>query len=49
MVLSELQGPGILMRESCNSGEVRMGPKTPVTERDFFRQPLREQINLKHR
>lgn len=25
-----------------------MGPKTPVTERDFFRQPLREQINLKH-
>jgi IS5 family transposase len=28
--------------------EVQMGPKTPVTERDFFRQPLREQINLKH-
>ncbi|MDH6147589.1 hypothetical protein OKW46_001511 [Paraburkholderia sp. WSM4179] len=25
-----------------------MGPKTPVTEQDFFRQPLREQINLKH-
>jgi IS5 family transposase len=25
-----------------------MGPKTPVTEKDFFRQPLREQINLKH-
>ncbi|TCK96525.1 IS5 family transposase [Paraburkholderia sp. BL9I2N2] len=25
-----------------------MGPKPPVTERDFFRQPLREQINLKH-
>jgi len=25
-----------------------MGPKTPVTERDFFRQRLREQINLKH-
>jgi IS5 family transposase len=25
-----------------------MGPKTPVAERDFFRQPLREQINLKH-
>jgi transposase, IS5 family len=25
-----------------------MGPKTPVTEGDFFRQPLREQINLKH-
>jgi IS5 family transposase len=25
-----------------------MGPKTPVTERDFFRQPLRKQINLKH-
>ena len=24
-----------------------MGPKTPVAERDFFRQPLREQINLK--
>ncbi|MGF6483050.1 hypothetical protein QFZ91_005277 [Paraburkholderia sp. JPY419] len=21
-----------------------MGPKTPVTEGDFFRQPLREQI-----
>jgi hypothetical protein len=28
--------------------EVRMGPKTPVTEGDFFQQPLREQINLKH-
>jgi hypothetical protein len=25
-----------------------MGPKTPVTEGEFFRQPLREQINLKH-
>jgi IS5 family transposase len=25
-----------------------MGPKTPVTEKDFFRHPLREQINLKH-
>ncbi len=25
-----------------------MGPKTSVTEGDFFRQPLREQINLKH-
>ncbi len=25
-----------------------MGPKAPVTEEDFFRQPLREQINLKH-
>ncbi|KVN07129.1 MULTISPECIES: IS5 family transposase [unclassified Burkholderia] len=25
-----------------------MGPKTPVTEGDFFRQPLCEQINLKH-
>jgi transposase, IS5 family len=25
-----------------------MGPKTPVTEGDFFLQPLREQINLKH-
>jgi transposase, IS5 family len=25
-----------------------MGPKTPVTEGDFFRHPLREQINLKH-
>ncbi|TDN62261.1 transposase-like protein DUF772 [Paraburkholderia sp. BL10I2N1] len=25
-----------------------MGPKTPVKEGDFFRQPLREQINLKH-
>ena len=25
-----------------------MGPKTPVAEGDFFRQPLREQINLKH-
>ncbi|AXF05496.1 IS5 family transposase [Paraburkholderia hospita] len=25
-----------------------MGPKTPVTEGDFFRQPLREQINLRH-
>jgi len=25
-----------------------MGPKTPVTGGDFFRQPLREQINLKH-
>jgi IS5 family transposase len=25
-----------------------MGPKPRVTERDFFRQPLREQINLKH-
>ena len=24
-----------------------MGPKTPVPEGDFFRQPLREQINLK--
>jgi hypothetical protein len=22
-----------------------MGPKTPVTEGDFFPQPLREQIN----
>jgi IS5 family transposase len=28
--------------------EVQMGPKTPVSEGDFFRQPLREQINLKH-
>jgi IS5 family transposase len=26
-----------------------MGPKTPATEGDFFRQPLRELINLKHR
>ncbi|CAN7433703.1 IS5 family transposase [Caballeronia sp. LjRoot34] len=25
-----------------------MGPKARVTERDFFRQPLLEQINLKH-
>ena len=25
-----------------------MGPKTPVPEQDFFRHPLREQINLKH-
>ncbi|QCP55096.1 IS5 family transposase [Trinickia violacea] len=25
-----------------------MGPKTPVAEGDFFRQSLREQINLKH-
>ncbi|CBW73575.1 Transposase [Mycetohabitans rhizoxinica HKI 454] len=25
-----------------------MGPKTPVPEGDLFRQPLREQINLKH-
>ncbi|KAG0164977.1 hypothetical protein DFQ30_009111 [Apophysomyces sp. BC1015] len=25
-----------------------MGSKTPVTEGDLFRQPLREQINLKH-
>ncbi|MGF6606124.1 hypothetical protein OKW45_001024 [Paraburkholderia sp. WSM4175] len=25
-----------------------MGPKTPMNEGDFFRQPLREQINLKH-
>lgn len=25
-----------------------MGPKTPVPQGDFFRQPLREQINLKH-
>jgi hypothetical protein len=25
-----------------------MGPKTSVTEGDFFRQSLREQINLKH-
>ncbi len=25
-----------------------MGPKTPETERDLFRHPLREQINLKH-
>jgi hypothetical protein len=24
-----------------------MGPKTPVTEGDFFRQSLREQINRK--
>jgi IS5 family transposase len=28
--------------------EVQMGPKTPVPEQDFFRHPLREQINLKH-
>lgn len=32
----------------ANFDEVRMGPKTPVTEGDFFRHPLREQINLKH-
>jgi IS5 family transposase len=32
----------------ANPDEVQMGPKTPVTEQDFFRQPLREQINLKH-
>ena len=25
-----------------------MSPKTPVPEGDLFRQPLREQINLKH-
>ncbi len=25
-----------------------MGSKTPMTEGDFFRQSLREQINLKH-
>ncbi|WP_197345909.1 transposase, partial [Ralstonia pseudosolanacearum] len=25
-----------------------MGPKAPVSEGDLFRQPLREQINLKH-
>ena len=25
-----------------------MGPKARVTEQDFFRQPLLEQINLKH-
>ncbi|KAF1035955.1 hypothetical protein BLA6993_02987 [Burkholderia lata] len=25
-----------------------MGPKTSVTEGEFFRQPLREQINLAH-
>ncbi|CAH0440575.1 hypothetical protein LMG9673_01367 [Ralstonia pseudosolanacearum] len=25
-----------------------MGPKAPVSEGDFFRQPLREQINLQH-
>ncbi|TAL98676.1 MAG: hypothetical protein EPN73_01770 [Paraburkholderia sp.] len=25
-----------------------MGPKTPVTDGDFFQQPLRDQINLKH-
>jgi transposase, IS5 family len=25
-----------------------MVPKMPVTEGDFSRQPLREQINLKH-
>ena len=25
-----------------------MGPKTPMPEQDFFRHPLREQINLKH-
>ncbi len=25
-----------------------MGPKARVTERDFFRQPLLEQIDLKH-
>lgn len=25
-----------------------MGPKTLVTEGDFLRQPLREQINVKH-
>ena len=25
-----------------------MGPKKVVPEEDFFRQPLREQINLKH-
>jgi IS5 family transposase len=25
-----------------------MGPKTSVTEGDFFRHPLREQINLKY-
>lgn len=25
-----------------------MGPTTPVTDGDFLRQPLREQITLKH-
>ena len=49
MRLWELQEPGILTRESCIFfDEVQMGPKTPVAEGDFFRQPLREQINLKH-
>lgn len=33
---------------SANSDEVWISPKTPVPEGDFLRQPLREQINLKH-
>jgi IS5 family transposase len=43
---------GIFMLETLQiltrSEWVRMGPKARVTERDFFRQPLLEQINLKH-
>jgi hypothetical protein len=43
-----LQEPGILMRGSCKFRRVRGGPKIPATGGDFFRQPLSEQINLKH-
>ncbi|MGF6372964.1 hypothetical protein OKW40_005780 [Paraburkholderia sp. RAU6.4a] len=31
----------------ANFDEVGIGPKTPVPEGDFFRQPLREQVKLK--
>ena len=30
------------------SNEAQVGPKTLVTEGDFFVQSLREQVNLKH-
>lgn len=41
------------MRAYCfvnvaNPDEVRMGPKTPMPEGDFFGQPRRVQLNLKH-
>jgi transposase, IS5 family len=47
-MLREWREAGILARKSCIFDEVRMGPKTRVAKGDFFRQSLREQINLTH-
>jgi hypothetical protein len=43
-----MRGEEMFTLKSCSFHEVRPGPKTPVAERDFFRQPLLEGFNLKY-